>query len=170
MTPEDAMHRHMLTCQAFGHFCALYEDEIGNPADASVVEQFECDATVTGWCYGFVLASGLCVVMWRDTDRWSLYETRARAEACEYDEEWLAYYKTKGHWTREVPTRPGVYATRNRDGITCDDRRFVRTLVGDKEVVRDVTVFCPAHKRTEWAGDFWSLPRPTLRARTEFGT
>lgn len=163
------MFRHLLTAQAYKHFAVMYEAEIGDPEEIQIFAEFETDATVTGRCVGFVLTNGLCVVTWNDTDRWSLYETRERVEAREYDEEWLEYYKTKGHWTRKIPEKAGVYATRNLDGIDCADRVFETQIIGDKFVVRDTTGFCPAHKRTEWAAFFWSLPRPKLRSRTELG-
>lgn len=171
----DAMHRHLFTCRAFRHFISVYTEEYGEPAEVKAVRDFQATATTLDngtsrpACAGWVLDNGLCAVSWTGTDRWSLYETRGRAEEREYDQQWLEYYKLRGHWTFKVPEAAGTYATRNREGVDCADRIFEAQTVGDSIVVRDTTGFCPSHKRTEWRGYFWSLPRPRLRARTEFG-
>ena len=128
-----------------------YEQEIAD-VDGVYVRQTRALRDGSTW---YDLSDGVTLLFTRG-GVWYAYESDKRLREREYYRQWAAF--ARAGWTRQPPTRPGVYPTMTLEGTRASDRRFGRALGG----VRDLSGFAPYGKITEWKGYFWRLPYPKL--------
>ena len=88
---------------------------------------------------------------------WSFFESAAETAWREHVSRWADF--ARGYWTDRVPELPGVYPVRNRSKHRCKDHIFIQN--GDLVLDTDSGFLRPG-VRTNWAGEFWSLPYPSL--------
>jgi hypothetical protein len=88
---------------------------------------------------------------------WSLFESVAETAWRTHVAAWADF--ARGWWTRTVPTQPGTYPVRDRSGNRGRDHVFVSR--GDRVLDTDSGFLRPGVS-TNYVGDFWSLPYPTL--------
>ena len=153
---EALCGKRLVNCRDRAHFEAVFIQEFKRPLELEGFEKKIDGTTEQGFRLKLWVSTGLTVSYNCKTGSWTAWLPKQLADREQAIQEWSDF--GGGHWSEEIPTAPGMYATRDLQGHRGRDRRL-ETVEG---VVRDVTVFCPSDKRSEWQGDWWSKPYPAL--------
>jgi hypothetical protein len=138
-------------------FSRLYVDEVGDASDIAL-STHSFDSSTYGTCCVWVLENGLAVLE-APLGRFSLFETKARADARDHINAWAEF--ARGHWDSAVPQEPGVYFVKALDG----HKQAVRELKRVDGRLKDVTRGEPLPRVglvSEWRGYWWRPQVPKL--------
>jgi hypothetical protein len=135
----------------FDEFFKRYKNEVSSLTDT--VYRFHYDPSGTEL---YELHNGMVAVCTKN-GRWSLWETRQRAEQRDHERAWGEF--SRGTWTKTVPSEEGQYFVRDRD----TGRRSVRELKRVSGRLLDVSGgMVRLGKVSEWKGDWWTPKVPRL--------
>lgn len=148
--------RKLLSCRDRKHFVQLFKATFDRKLELEKFDKLIDGTTEAGERMKLWVQAGLTVSHGLQSGVWAAWLPRMAAERETAVLEWGDF--GSGTWTEEIPTAPGLYATRDLQGHRARDRRM--QLV--EGVVRDVTTHCPSHVRSEWQGDWWTKSFPSL--------
>lgn len=148
--------RRIVSCRELEHFRSVFATTLEKPLVLESCDKRVAGATEDGVMLELWVWPDLTVSRNYKTGSWTAWQPRALFDREQSILQWGDF--GAGEWTEEVPTVAGLYATRDLQGCRGRDRRM--ELV--EGTVRDITTFCPAHKLTEWEGDWWNRPYPRL--------
>lgn len=138
-------------------FVKEWEDDVSDMETETCLYQLALSFPFEG-CTAYVLASGLVVVE-DERKLWSAYKSKSYVETKDLYAAWARF--SRGTWVDRVPTEPGVYPTRDREGARGRDRMLVKVngKLVDCTCCSELVLY---GKVSNWAGSWWSHSYPTL--------
>lgn len=130
-------------------FFHRYESEVSDLEDQIRSTRLLTDGSVI-----YELLNGFSVHVFKN--KWSLYQTKAAAEAQDIDRAWAAF--RRGAWVQRVPKEPGWYACRDLEGKL----RFRELRLENGRLVDVSGGLVVAGKVTNFLGFWWTERVPVL--------